>query len=74
MTQTARLIDYLRSHPEASGLEIVKALSLPKYTSRISDARAQGVDIRCIRRFDGRKGYVVVDPEPVQMALAGFTA
>lgn len=58
-TQTERLIAYLRSHPGATGLEIVHALALPKYTSRISDARAQGTNILCVTRKDGRKGYVV---------------
>lgn len=61
MTQTDRLIAYLRTHPQASGLEIIAALHLPKYTSRISDARAQGVQIDCIRRSDGYRGYVVRD-------------
>lgn len=60
-TQTDRLIRYLRSHPQASGLEIIAALHLPKYTSRISDARAQGIEIECVRRSDGFRGYVVKD-------------
>lgn len=69
MTQTARLVAYLRAHPGASGLEIIHALNLPKYTSRISDARAAGVEILCITRKDGRRGYLIVDPEPVQLKL-----
>lgn len=74
MTQTERLIAYLRTHPLASGLEIISALSLPKYTSRISDARALGVQIVCETRADGRKGYRIVEPRPVltgeQQAMA----
>jgi hypothetical protein len=58
-TQTDRLVRWLRENPGATGLEIVKALSLPKYTSRISDARAAGINVVCIKRADGRKGYVV---------------
>lgn len=69
MTQVERLVEYLRTHPEATGLEIIRALSMPKYTSRVSDARAQGYEIRCERRSDGRQGYTLVDPEPVQVAL-----
>jgi len=61
MTQTTRLIAYLRSHPGASGLEIIAALALPKYTSRISDARAAGFDVVCEKRFDGLNGYRVVE-------------
>lgn len=58
-TQTDRLIAYLRANPGASGLEIIKALSLPKYTSRISDARAKGINVVCVKRRDGLNGYVV---------------
>jgi hypothetical protein len=59
-TQTARLIAYVKANPGVTGLELVKALAMPKYTSRISDARALGVQIVCMKRADGRKGYVVV--------------
>ena len=72
MTQTARLVDYLRANPEATSLDITLACGIVNTTGRISDARAEGFDIRCIRRFDGRQGYVLVEPESVQMALAGF--
>ena len=68
MTQVERLVEYLRTHPEASGLEIVHALSMPKYTSRVSDARAAGHDIVCARRSDGRQGYTLREPSPVQLA------
>ena len=67
-TQVERLVDYLRSHPEATSLDITLACGIVNTTGRISDARAAGVDIRCIRRFDGRQGYVVVEPEAVQLA------
>lgn len=70
MTQTARLIAFLRTHPGATGLEIISALALPKYTSRISDARAQGVDIVCETRSDGRKGYRVRE-QPEQLVAFG---
>lgn len=66
-TQVERLVAYLRSHPGASGLEIVHALSLPKYTSRISDARKQGFDIICATRPDGNKGYTLRE-QPVQLS------
>lgn len=74
-TQVARLIDYLRSHPYATGLEIVQALAMPKYTSRISDARDQGYDVVCETRTDGRKGYVLRERQrvttgvPVELGL-----
>jgi hypothetical protein len=71
-TQTARLIEYLRTHPEATSLDITLACGIVNVTGRVSDARAAGVDIRCERRLDGRQGYVVVEPLAVQLALAGF--
>jgi hypothetical protein len=70
MSQTERLIRYVRAHPGCSGLEIIAALHLPKYTSRISDARAAGVEIECFRRGDGIRGYRVVE-KPVQQAMFG---
>ena len=72
MSQTDRLVEYLRDHPEATSLDITLACGVVNVTGRVSDARAEGIDIRCIRREDGRQGYVVVEPEAVQLALAGF--
>ena len=71
-TQVERLVAFVDSHPWATSLEITLACRIVNVTGRVSDARAQGVDIRCERRFDGQQGYVIVEPEPVQMALAGF--
>lgn len=68
-TQTERVVAFIRSHPEATSLEITLATGCVNVTGRVSDARAQGIDIVCERRSDGRQGYRVVDPEPVQVAL-----
>lgn len=67
MTQTTRLIVYLRSHPGATAMQLVTELAMPKYTSRISDARQQGVDIECVRE-DGLNRYYLRD-QPVQLSL-----
>jgi hypothetical protein len=64
-TQTERLVAFVRANPGCTGLEIIQALALPKYTSRISDARALGVVIECVKRKDGRNGYVVKERRPV---------
>ena len=73
MTQTARLIAFLRTHPEATSLEVTLATAIVNVTGRVSDARAQGVDVVCERRSDGRKGYRIAQPvttgEPVGMGL-----
>ena len=54
--QNAAILSRLRQGP-ATNVELA-AISL-KYTSRISDARAKGVNVVCVRRKDGRSGYVV---------------
>lgn len=65
MSQVERLVQYIRDNPGASGLELVTRLALPKYTSRISDARAQGIDIECFLRSDGIRGYRIKEARPV---------
>jgi hypothetical protein len=67
MTQVERLVAYLRTHPQASGMEIIAALALPKYTSRISDARDQGYEIVCETRSDGVKGYRLLEARPAPL-------
>ena len=62
LTQTERLVEFVRTHPLASSLEITLACGIVNVTGRVSDARAEGIDIRCERRFDGRQGYRVVEP------------
>jgi hypothetical protein len=69
MTQTERLVRYLRTHPGASGMEIIAALALPKYTSRISDARAQGFDVVCVK--EGGLNRYYLRETPVQQAMFG---
>lgn len=62
MTQPARLLAYLRSHPGATSLEITLALAIPNVTGRVSDLRAAGHVVACERRFDGNLGYRIVEP------------
>jgi hypothetical protein len=69
MTQTERLVRYLRTHPGASGMEIIAALALPKYTSRISDARAQGFDVVCVK--EGRLNRYYLRETPVEQVMFG---
>lgn len=70
MTQTERVIAFLRTHPQATSLEITLATNVVNTTGRISDARAAGVNVVCETRSDGRKGYRVVE-EPVQLQAFG---
>ena len=60
MTQTDRLIRYLREHPGATSLEITMALALVNVTGRVSDARAEGHVIE-VRREGGRFRYYLVE-------------
>jgi hypothetical protein len=62
-TQKERLVEFLRSHPGATSLEITLACRIVNVTGRVSDARADGLDIRCERRSDGEQGYTVYEPE-----------
>ena len=64
-TQTERLIAYVRANPGCSSLEVTLATRIINVTGRVSDARAQGVDIVCDRRSDGRRVYRIVEPAPV---------
>ena len=66
MTHTDSLIRYLRSHPGASSLDIIRDLLIVNTTGRISDARERGVDIEC-RKVEGVSRYFVVEKiEPIK--------
>lgn len=63
MTQTDRLIAYLRAHPGASSLDVTLDCGIVNVTGRVSDARAAGHTIKCQRRsVDHRLGYWLVEP------------
>ena len=62
-TQSARLYAYLRENPGASSLEITLALGIVNVTGRVSDLRAEGIDVRCAKRKDGRDGYRLVESD-----------
>ena len=68
MTQVERLLAYLRANPGATTMELQLALrpfvSNPR--ARISDARARGTVIECVKRGDGQRGFVVREA-PVQL-------
>lgn len=68
-TQVARLLDYLRTHPGASSLEITKALDIVNVTGRISDLRDQGHTIDC-RKERGRDRYFLVQRSAVTTGVA----
>jgi hypothetical protein len=64
VTQTTRLIAYLKAHPGASSLEIIRDLAIVNTTGRISDIRAlPGFDVDCRKRPDGRDGYWLTEGE-----------
>ena len=69
MSQTERLIAYLRSHPGATAMQLVTELRMPKYTSRVSDARARGIEIECVKE-GGLHRYYLRDT-PVQLQAFG---
>ena len=59
-TQTFRLYGFLREHPGASSLEITLALGIVNVTGRVSDLRAEGIEVVYAKRRDGRDGYSLV--------------
>lgn len=63
MTQSDRVLAFLRSHPQATALDIAHGchpwVSNPR--ARISDLRANGHVIDMVKRDDGRNGFVVRD-------------
>lgn len=70
-TQSERVLTFLRANPGATALDIAHGcrpwVSNPR--ARISDLRAQGFDVQVVRRDDGKNGFVVVEPSPVQAAF-----
>jgi hypothetical protein len=68
-TQTARIVDFIRHHPNCTTMELQLGLypfvSNPR--ARISDARAAGYNVVCETRPDGRKGYTLRE-QPVQLS------
>ncbi len=71
MTQTDRLIRWLRGNPGATSLEITLACDIVNVTGRISDARAEGYVIECRRRTDKRQGYYLVESAQQTLRLVG---
>lgn len=69
-SQTERLHEYLRTHPNSSSLDIVRDLSILNTTGRISDLRAQGIEVDSYRDKWGVWRYRIVE-QPTQFA-AGF--
>ena len=66
-TQTERIVAFIKAHPGCTTMELTLGLApfCANPRARISDARAQGFDVRCERRSDGRLGYRVVEMAPV---------
>jgi hypothetical protein len=48
-TQVARLLSYLRGHPGASSLDIIRDVRIVNTTGRISDIRALGHTVEAVR-------------------------
>lgn len=70
MTQTERLVRWLRANPGATSLEITQALAIVNVTGRISDARQAGYLVECKRRTDHRLAYWLVEREQGTLGLA----
>lgn len=62
MTQVDRLVAYLRANPGATAMELIRELAMPKYTSRVSDARDRGINVVCVKGDDGLNRYYILEP------------
>mgnify|MGYP001394810010 CR=1 FL=1 len=69
MTQSDRLLAYLRANPGASSLMITHDLAIVNVTGRVSDLRARGIVIEAKRDAAGIFRYRVAE-DPVQLGLA----
>jgi hypothetical protein len=69
VTQTDRLVRFLRANPGTSSLELTVALRLVNVTGRVSDARAEGYVIDAVR-VDGVFRYYLREA-PVQLVAFG---
>ena len=74
LTQTDRVIRFLRDNPGCTTMELTLALSpfVANPRARISDARAEGFVIECrTRSSDHRKWYWLVEAGQRTLGLAG---
>lgn len=62
MTQTERVVRFVADNPGCTILDITRGLDpfVANPRARISDARANGHNIVCRRRGDGRNGFWVM--------------
>lgn len=61
MTDIQRIVDYLSKGNTMTALEAAKKLDMPKFTSRVSDARKMGIKIfdQWEDPSDGRRPYKI---------------
>ena len=64
-TQVERLYRFIKANPGVSSLEITQVLSIVNVTGRISDLRAEGVEVAVDRDRDGTFRYRVREPGPL---------
>lgn len=71
MTQAARLLLYLTLNPGATVMEMQLALHpfISNPRARLSDLRAAGNIIECRKRSDGQRGFYLVNPAQLALAL-----
>lgn len=68
--QTDRLHRWLKANPGSSSLEITVATRIVNVTGRVSDLRAEGIDVAVDRDKDGTFRYRVREPGPMTLGLA----
>ena len=69
MSQTERLIRWLRANPGSSSIELTMALRVVNVTGRVSDARAEGYVIDAVRGPDRVFRYFLREPGQLGLRL-----
>jgi hypothetical protein len=72
VTQTDRIVRFVRDHPGCTALDLARGLDpfVANPRARISDARKEGHDIVCERGRDGvQRSRLVVAAEQMRIAL-----
>lgn len=70
-TQNARILAYIRAHPDATVMECSRAMHpwVANIRARHSDLRNLGFDIQAVRRTDGREGFRLVEHGQATLGL-----
>jgi hypothetical protein len=68
--QCDRMYRFIKANPGVSSLEITQVLSIVNVTGRISDLRAEGIDVAVDRDRDGTVRYRIREAGQIELGLS----